>query len=207
VSPTNVSTDLLQSQFLAVLPRLQAHARGAFRFLRCPHRRDDALAEVAALVWLGFVRLAQRGRDPVALVGPLLRFAIRQVRCGRRLCGQEPSQDVLSWHAWRCQGFSTSSLPEQSTLNSNPLEEALHDNRRTPVPEQVVFRLDWPAWLDTLTSRDRALLHELALSHTTLDVARRFQLCPSRISQLRREFHAGWERFGDNRTERRSSHS
>jgi hypothetical protein len=46
LSPTVVQ---LQNRFLAVLPRIETHARIYFRHLKCPHQRDEALAESFAL--------------------------------------------------------------------------------------------------------------------------------------------------------------
>jgi hypothetical protein len=63
------------------------------------------------------------------------------------------------------------------------------------VPEQVCFRLDWPAWLTTITERDRRLVDDLALSHRTKDLANKYGLSPARISQKRREFFDDWRRF------------
>ena len=59
-------------------------------------------------------------------------------------------------------------------------EERLHDNTQTPVPEQVAFRLDFPAWLTTLTARERRLVHEMANNERTLDLSQRFDLSPAR---------------------------
>jgi hypothetical protein len=203
LTAATVPTPQLQAQFLELLPRLRAQAQGAFRFLRCPHRRDDATAEVVALCWSWFVRLAERGRDPVPLAGALVHFATRRVRSGRRLCGQETTKDVASWRAQRGRGFAVRALPEPAMLSGSALEEALHDNSMTPVPEQVVFRLDWPAWLGTLSPRDRDLLRLLALGYSTLETAQQCRLSPARVSQKRREFRTGWEHFGGGRAERR----
>jgi hypothetical protein len=41
--------------FLRLLPAIEAHARSAFRALRCPHDRDDAVAEVVARSWEEFL--------------------------------------------------------------------------------------------------------------------------------------------------------
>jgi hypothetical protein len=112
---------------------------------------------------------------------------------------------VASWRAQRTRGFTVAALPDARLLNGHALEEALHDNSQTPVPEQVVFRLDWPAWLGTLSSRDRDLLQLLALGYSTLETARQCHLSPARISQKRREFRTHWEHFGDGRAARRSS--
>jgi DNA-binding NarL/FixJ family response regulator len=68
-------------------------------------------------------------------------------------------------------------------------------DRRTPIPDQVAFRIDFPAWLKTLSRREREIAKALAKGHRTLDVARRFGLSMARISQLRREFFDSWQRF------------
>ena len=91
--------------------------------------------------------------------------------------------------------FSISKLPDFSTLSDNPLSDALIDNTRSPVPEQVQFRLDFPAWFRTRTDRDRRLIGDMAMGQRTLDLSRRYGLSPGRISQLRREFHDDWLRF------------
>jgi hypothetical protein len=75
------------------------------------------------------------------------------------------------------------------------IDEALHGNVETPVLDQVMFRCDFPAWRRTRCERDRRLLDDLMLGERTQDVARKFGLTPGRISQLRREFHADWQRF------------
>jgi len=74
-------------------------------------------------------------------------------------------------------------------------EEHLHDNTVTPVPDQVQFRLDWAAWLRTLTGRERRMTRMMARGERTMDVGRQFELSPSRVSQLRSEFRQDWHRF------------
>ena len=189
------SLHALHARFLSFLPRIELHGRVCFRHLRCPHRRQDAIQEMVALCWKWFVRLAERGRDATRFPSALATFAARAVRSGCRVCGQEKAKDALSPLAQQRQGFAVGKLPACSTLNGSPLEEALRDNTRSPVDEQVAFRLDFPAWLLTLARRDRRLVEGMALGHRTLDLARRFRLSAGRVSQLRREFHREWQRF------------
>ena len=65
---------------------------------------------------------------------------------GRRLCGQECGRDALSLSVQRRQGFTIQRLPDFSTLRSHPVAEAMQDNTRTEVPDQVAFRCDFPVW-------------------------------------------------------------
>jgi hypothetical protein len=39
------------------------------------------------------------------------------------------------------------------------------------------------------------MIRAMALNERTKDLSRRFRVSPSRISQLRREFHQDWEQF------------
>src|SRR5205814_1004252 len=142
-----------------------------------------------------FIRLVERGKDPSTFPTTFVTFAARAVYSGRRLCGQEKTKDVLSSLGQQRHGFAVQPLPEFSSLNGNMLEEALHDNTQTPVPDQVAFRFDFPAWLEMLTDRNRKLAVQLMLGHSTKAMARRFGLTPARVSQLRRQFHQEWQAF------------
>ena len=184
----------LHAVFLLILPRIRLHGEVVFRGLKCPDRREEAIAEMLALCWLWFCRLVEQGKDPLQFPSAIATYAARAVRSGRRLCGQERSRDVLSPSAQQRHGFAVFGLPEASTLGS-PLEEALADNVRTPPDEQAAFRLDWPRWLATRTERDCRVIGDLMLGERTLDVAQKHGLSPGRVSQLRRAFMQGWKQF------------
>jgi hypothetical protein len=194
-TPSALSVHVLQVRFLSILPRIELHGRISFRYLRCPHQRADAISEVVALAWKWHLRLAERGKDATRFPLTLATFAARAVRAGRRVCGQERWRDVLSATAQRRHHFAVEHLPDFSTLSSNPLAEALRDNTQTPPPEQAAFRLDFPAWLQTRTERDRHLAEDLMTGERTQDVSTKFALSPARVSQLRRDFHDDWQRF------------
>jgi hypothetical protein len=185
----------LQQTFLALLPRIEAHARIAFRDLRCPQSRDDAVAETVALSWQWYVRLAARGKDASAFPSVLASYAARAVRSGRRLCGQERSRDPLSPLAQRRRGFAVGRLRDSSILSGSPLEDALRDSTQSPPDEQAAFRIDFPRWLAGLGSHRRRLAGDMALGHRTEDLGAKYALSPARISQLRRDLHADWRRF------------
>jgi hypothetical protein len=185
----------LHAAFLAILPRIELHGRVYFRHVRCPHRRADCVAEMVALCWKWYLRLVERGKDPALFPTTLATYAARHVRSGRRLCGQEKGKDALSPVAQTRHDFVVEKLPDHSTLSANPFAEALRDNTRTPPPEQAAFRIDFPAWLQTLTGRERRLIRAMAENERTLDLSRQFELSPARVSQLRRELHDDWRRF------------
>lgn len=192
-NPTSDNSSL-HTRFLAIVPRIQLHAQIYFRDVKCPHQREDCIAEAVALAWKWFRRLVEKGKDPSAFPSAIATFAARAVRSGRRLVGMEKPKDVLSPVAQR-RGFSVSPLPNTSSLNGNVFGEALQENTVSPIPDQVAFRLDFPSWRCSRCDRDQRLIDALILGERTLDVARKHGLSPARVSQLRHEFHDDWLAF------------
>lgn len=191
------ATDLprLHAGFLSILPAVERHARFAFRHWHGSHDREDAVAETVAVAWAWYVRLVRRGKDPSAFPSALAAYASRHVKCGRRLCGTESTSDVLSPTARQRRGFSVERLRTAGRPDEPSWQEALIDNTQSSVPEQVVFRVDFPAWLATLDDRERSLAEAMALDHRTLDLAQDFGVSPGRVSQLWGDFHRSWQRF------------
>ncbi len=203
---------LLHVRFLALVPRVETHARILFRGVRCPVTRENRVAECVALAWKWFLRLTEQGKDVFAFPMAFAALVARAVRCGRRLCGQERARDALSPLAQQRRRFRVGRLPTSTrrhheSLYADPhgqalldaFDERLRDNTLTPVPDQVAFRIDFPAWLRTLTGRERRLVRAMARGERTTDLSRQFELSPGRISQLRRAFRGDWLRFTDER--------
>src|SRR4051794_24152828 len=81
--------------FLEMLPTIRHVASYAFRRLR--HAvREDLMAEVVANALAAFRRLVARGKAALAYPTVLAKFAIRQVREGRRVGSKLNALDVLS---------------------------------------------------------------------------------------------------------------
>jgi hypothetical protein len=198
----------LQAAFLRLLPKVQLHAEFAFRHVRCEQTRADLVAETVGLAWYRFLALARRGADAGAFVTTFAYRCSQGVKNGRRLHGAGSGRDVLSRLAQQRHDFAVERLPASTAARheeryaavhgqhaQDVFEERLRDNTQTPVPEQVAFRMDFPAWLETLTGREQRLVGEMAQNERTLDLSKRFDVSPARISQLRRELHADWRRF------------
>ncbi|MGE3978923.1 MAG: helix-turn-helix domain-containing protein [Nitrospira sp.] len=193
------SLDQAHSNFLAALPRIALHARISFRQIRCSETKSDCISEVTSLCWKWWLRILHLGKDPSTFVSTIADYAVRAVRSGRRLCGTEKAKDVLSPSAQRRHNFTVQRLPDFATLTGNELTEALHDNTRSSVPDQVQFRMDFPAWLVTHTARNRKIVVEMAKGERTQVLARKFGVSPARVSQLRRELHEGWQKFTEDK--------
>jgi hypothetical protein len=177
--------------FLLHLPRVLAGARFAARRLRCPHDRADLEAEVVALAWRWFAALARRGRQPEAFVSTLVQRCGQAARAGRQVAGAAPARDALSPAARARRGARLERLGGAG----EPLAEALAGHTRSPVPDQVQFRVDFPRWRARLSPRNRAVADALMAGETTGAAAARFGLSPARISQLRAAFAESWADF------------
>lgn len=198
------SLEQLQRQFLALLPRIESQAGNCFAYLRCPAERADKIAETVALAWKAYLRLIETGKDMSQFVATFTFFVARSVKCGRLLAGMIKSKDVLNPQAQKRFGFKVETLPQSTSRFSrephgqrqqDAFERRLQDNRITPVPEQVAFRIDFSRWYGTRCRRDRAIIGCMLLDERTQDLSRKFGISPSRVSQLRREFYLDWLRF------------
>lgn len=186
----------LQASFITlVLPRVLSHGQVCFRNLKCRQRRQDAIQDMISLAWEWHLRLAEKGKDSTDFPTALATYAARAVKSGRRLVGQEKSKDVFSPLAQQRHHFTVRRLPDFETLLDNPLTEALADNTKSPPDEAVCFKLDFAAWLDSLTNRDRGIAQDLMVGERTLDVADKYGLSAARISQKRRGFCQAWRAF------------
>jgi hypothetical protein len=205
---TLLKPEALHAHFLQILPRIETHAQIFFRCLKCPGKRDDAIAEVIAIAWKWFVRIMEQGKDIDEFVSTLADYAVRHVRAGRKLCGQEKAKDVLSPRAQRMKGFTVEGLPSSILRSHNTLygephgqdqidafEERLKDNTHSPVPDQAAFRIDYPVWLSQLGQRNSEIAEDMAQDYGTFELAEKHKISAGRISQMRREFHLDWQRF------------
>jgi hypothetical protein len=67
-------------------------------------------------------------------------------------------------------------------------------NKLTPA-DQAIFRLDFEAWLSTLTERKRRTAELLAAGHETSVVARMIGVSAAAISQARPSLALSWQQF------------
>ena len=189
--------------FLALSPIVERHARVVFRGLDA-EAREEAVAEAVAAAFEAHVALKARGRNPAAFPARLATYSVLRVQDGRHVGGRRSSRDVLSRKAQR-RGFRVEPLPASTRASfdnlyaevhgqqkQDALEECLRDNTQTSVPNQVAFRLDFPAFLQTLTERDRQMALALAEGHLAKHVAGQFGLTAGRVTQLRQRWQRQW---------------
>lgn len=184
----------LHARFLLLLPRIEAHAQIYFRHTRCAADRADNIAETIALAWQWFIQLDQRGKDAADFVTTFAVFAVRAVRCGRRVAEMTKAKDVMNRQTQQRHDYVVGSLSDHR-LSDDPYTEALADNMVTPPPDAAAFRVDFPRWLGSLGNRDRRLATQLMIGERTSAAAQHFGMSEARVSQVRQELSQDWSRF------------
>jgi hypothetical protein len=179
--------------FLLMLPAIRRTAQITFRKIR-PELRDELIEEVVANCFVAYARLVERGQTGRAAPSPLARFAIAQVRVGRRVGNRLRIRDVLSNYAQFNNGFQVERLDSFDEEEDCWQEVVVEDKRATPA-DVAACRIDFAEWLRRLTVRLRKIALALAAGETTKGAAERFGLSPARISQLRDRLKKSWEAF------------
>ena len=197
--PRPKSTPKWHTAFLAMLPAIIRYAKVSFREFD-PETREDLVQEAVANCVVAYARLVERGKQSLGYPTVLAMYAVRQIKDGRRVGKKANVKDVYDIHAKVKGGYQLQYIgtPHEQC---GGWREQLTDNRRTPVPDQAAFRIDFPQWLASLSARDRRIVDELAAGERTGVVAQRFGVSAGRVSQLRKELKESWEEFvGDDVT-------
>ncbi len=180
-------------QFLALLPQIVQHAKFAFRHLR-GEARQDAIQETIANALVAFVALVRRGKMSIAYPTVLARYAVAQIKDGRRVGNALNCHEVLSPYAQRLKRFTVDRLDHFDPEDQKWCEVLVEDRHAGP-DEIARTRIDFSDWLDSLKRRDRRVAEFLAQGESTSSAARRFRVSAGRISQLRRELAANYRAF------------
>jgi DNA-directed RNA polymerase specialized sigma24 family protein len=196
------SNERLQEDFVRLLPEIERYAEHVFRRCR-PADRDELVAETVARVWLSFVRLSARGKDPRRVFRPLLRFCVLAIKEGRRVGVRRNSRELC--HRARRDGLRIVSLEDRGDKSRAPWREILAETKAFSPAQTAAARLDIEAWLNEQSGRNRSIAKLLALGEQTSSVAKTFGVSFARISQLRREFRESWDRYQGNANDTQTS--
>lgn len=185
------STDW-HAEFLAMLPAIRRQARISFRSVPS-EARDELVQEVVANCLMAYRRLVQLGKTDIAYPSALARFAVKQVRAGRRIAGRLAARDVLSEHG-HFKRYRVSRLGHLDRAD-NGWQEIVVEDRRAGPAEIAACRIDFESWLRTLPRRQRKIALRLALGESTSGAAKLFGVTAARISQLRLWLKENWQHF------------
>jgi hypothetical protein len=171
----------LQNVFVEWIPRMQRKARLRFQNLP-PDLRQEAVANSLATAWKFLYVLFCQGRfDSPEVLKSCLHYALKQTNCGRTV------------QSSRCRDAFDQKRTGKAKFSDFDVSNFI--GRNTPVPDQVSFRLDIPAFFNTLTSRQRAIAADLATGMATMDAAAKYNVTAGAISQFRKRFKQLFDAF------------
>jgi hypothetical protein len=182
-----------QPGFLKMLPEIESRLKHAFRKLG-PEAGEDASEDGILHCLVSYARLFAHGREQSASPSTLVWYAVLQVRRGRQaLCPMNVGEPLSRYGQLRG-GIQVMSLHTEAAAPETWVG-ALVDNYRFSVADQVAARMDIRSWLATLSSRTRQIATDMAFGFSTSELARKYRLSKSRISQLRRMLERSWSVF------------
>ena len=156
---------LLRTKFLSLLPAIREQTRRTCHTEE-PEHHQEFTAEVLANCWVAFVRLVERGLIEVVYATPLVQYAIKQVRCGRRVGTKLNVRDVSSEYAQREKHFTVERLDRFDEKKGHWREVLLEDRHAGPA-ETAAARIDVSEWMTRLPKRKRRIAETLATGETT----------------------------------------
>jgi hypothetical protein len=178
---------------MAMLPTILRHARVVARDFDA-EAREEFVQEVVANTLSAFVRLVESDKVDRAYASRLAGYAVAQVCEGRRVGTRRNVRDASSDYCQTQKNVAMNRLDHYDPEEGGWLEVLVEDRRAGPA-ETAASRIDFPAWLRTLSKRDRRIAWKLALGEATRHVARVCRVSDARISQLRRELEQSWRAF------------
>jgi hypothetical protein len=104
--------------FLQMLPAIRRSAKLAFRGLPV-ELRDDLVEEVVANAFVAYARVVKAGKAGLVGPTPLSRYAIAQIRDGRRVGNRRRIRDAMSRYAQYHKGFSIASLDHSIAMKTS----------------------------------------------------------------------------------------
>jgi hypothetical protein len=188
IDSTTPSVPTFDSLLAKMLPHFRYYAR---RYSRCKRTdRDDVMQDLIGLALEMYTSQIRRGKQ--VFYTPLMKFAIKKYRSGRRFTGSNTT-DILSEQTQmlgRCEAC------QFSELNSEPGQWSFeHYNRQPNVVDAVQMSVDYDTWIERQTERDRAIMHDLAMGETTGEVAKKYGVSAGLISQYRRRYDNSWHAY------------
>ncbi len=182
-----------QSLFMKMLPVIQRTASINFRDLNA-EAKAEATAEVIAHAFVMFVGLVGRGRQALAYPSVLAMYGIKRVKIGRKAASPQSVTNVSSRYCRIQKGVKLETLDHFDCTEGIWREAVIPDDRRSP-SDQAAFRIDFPAYLDTLSPRDRKIALELAAGERPGVVAKQLGISAGRISQIRSALAVRWREY------------
>ena len=170
-----------------MLPRFRYFAKRVLRLKSDNY--DDAVQDMTAIAFDLYRSLVRRGKP--AYYSPIMRFAVKYYRIGRRCMGAN-TVDVLSE---RTQILERCTVSPLSTFVNPDESEFMQDRRQPDIAEEVHWKVDYETWLQKQMPKDREIIRLLAMGETISNTARKVGVSHSSICQYRKRYADSWDNF------------
>jgi len=189
-APTTPSVPTFDVLYAKMLPHFRYYARCHVRRKNRRGDYEDVIQDLTGIALDMYTSLVRRGKE--VFYSPLVQFAIKRYREGRRFTGSN-TRDILSEQA---QIIGRSNACQLSALEREPgTWDFGHYNRHHNPAEAVQWKLDYEAWIAMQTPRDQDIITDLSYGETTGDVARKYRVSAGLISQYRKRYRNSWNAY------------
>ena len=144
-------------------------------------KRDEAIANTLFLAWKSLAPIIERGECDDTMMTSTVYYSMRATRSGRVMRATRNDKSRELWNHARCIHVG---------LNVNAF---IAD--RDAIPDIVSFRVDTPAWLDSLPDNQRQRAVDLSDGSSTSELASQWHVTPSAVSQTRKQLAESYAQF------------
>jgi len=185
------SVPTFDALYAKMLPHFKYFAKHHVRRKRRRGDYEDVIQELAGFALQMYNSLIRRGKGAEVFYTPLMQFAIKRYREGRRFVGSN-TKDILS-HQTQILGRSKTCQLSQFDEEQDTWD--FMTDRKGRVLDAVQFKIDYDAWHTSLPPRDQKIVTDLSYGYTTGDVATKYGVSAGLISQYRKRYHKDWNDF------------
>ena len=183
------------AKFCELAPGISNYVRKTFR-KRDPNSLDEIEQSVLVFSFETIRSLAAKGRLNDAYATVLARYGIRKHLTGRIGGIPSSSTDVLGE---RCRFLNRAKVEHYGlceNISDSFESEATANDGKYPIHRTVALKIDFfDTWLAKQTSKDQAIIQDLAMGYTTTEVAKAHNISMGRVSQLRKTYAESWYAF------------
>jgi len=177
--------------YAKMLPHFKYFAKHHIR--RKGRRGDfnDVIQELSGFALQMYNSLIKRGKGAEVFYTPLMQFAIKRYREGRRFVGSN-TKDIL---ADQTQILGRSDTCQLSQFDEEQDTWDFMADRKGRVVDAVQVKIDYEAWHTSLSPKDQSIVTDLSYGYTTNEVSRKYGVSAGLISQYRKRYYKDWNDF------------
>ncbi len=176
----------LRHAFIQLLPDLRRLLGHYFRYEK-PEQRSESASEAIAFAFAMFKSAFEAGKQ--VDVRPLARYAALTVKSGARFSG------TRRLDATNCQTRGGQGVRRCSSLEETPESVVTDRKGHWPVSDQVAFRMDWTAFANRCSRKERLIMNRLAAGYRRNEVAEELDVTPPAITLRMNQLHRRWCAF------------